>query len=255
MPEINHDSDEDTSDAPSESVSVEEGNHILATCLLPPDDRSRLEDLPSATLSDSFPSMHSCSHGGLQLEAFPSTTQSHDRSQLEAFPSTTQSHNRSPLEAFPSVTQSQTRSHLEAFPSATQSHDRSPLEAFPSTTQSQTRSHLEAFSSVTQSQTRSHLEAFPSATIRASSTISQCLAEAFKANFKAESPIPEYLKDFTSVFSKTSFDILPEPKEWDHAVKIIPGSKASNCKVYPLSPAKQKELDAFLKENLETGCI
>jgi hypothetical protein len=88
-----------------------------------------------------------------------------------------------------------------------------------------------------------------------SSTISQCLAEAFKANSKAESPIPEYLKDFTSVFSKTSFDILPEPKEWDHAVKIIPGSKPSNCKAYSLSSAEQKELDAFLKENLETGCI
>ena len=34
--------------------------------------------------------------------------------------------------------------------------------------------------------------------IRASSTISQCLVEAFKANSEAESPlIPEYLKEFT----------------------------------------------------------
>ena len=85
--------------------------------------------------------------------------------------------------------------------------------------------------------------------IRASSTISQCLAKAFKANSKATSPpIPEYLKEFTSIFSKKSFDILPESKEWDHAIEIIPGSKASNCKVYPLSPSEQKELDAFLKE-------
>ena len=100
------------------------------------------------------------------------------------------------------------------------------------------------------------LEAFPSMTIGASSTISQCLAEAFKANCKVQSPpIPEYLTEFTSVFSKKSFDILPEPKQWDHAVKIIPGSKASNCKVYPLLPPEQKELDAFLKENLETGHI
>ena len=92
--------------------------------------------------------------------------------------------------------------------------------------------------------------------IRASSTISQRLAEAFKANSEAEAPpIPEYLKEFTSVFSKQSFDVLPEPKEWDHAVELIPGSKASNCKVYPLSPTEQKELDAFLKENLETGRI
>ena len=97
----------------------------------------------------------------------------------------------------------------------------------------------------------------PSSTdIRASSTISQQLAEAFKANSEAESPlILEYLKEFTSVFSKKDFDILLEPKEWDHAIEIIPGSKASNCKVYPLSPLEQKELDMFLKENLETGHI
>jgi hypothetical protein len=57
------------------------------------------------------------------------------------------------------------------------------------------------------------------------------------------------------MFSKNSFDVLLEAKEWDHPVKIIPRSKASNCKVYPLSPLEQKELDVFLKENLETGCI
>jgi hypothetical protein len=92
--------------------------------------------------------------------------------------------------------------------------------------------------------------------IRASSTISQHLAEAFKTNSKMDSPpIPEYLKGFTSMFSKDFFDILLEPKEWDHAIKIIPGSKPSNCKVYPLLPSEQKKLDAFLKENLETGCI
>ena len=35
----------------------------------------------------------------------------------------------------------------------------------------------------------------------------------------------------------------------------IPGEKATNCKVYPLSPKEQKELDKFLKENLESGQI
>src|SRR6202789_1056477 len=92
--------------------------------------------------------------------------------------------------------------------------------------------------------------------IRASSTISQRLAEAFKSNSEATSPpIPEYLKEFSSVFSKESFDVLPESKDWDHAIELIPGSKASNSKVYPLSPSEQKELDVFLKENLETRRI
>src|SRR6202046_2062079 len=92
--------------------------------------------------------------------------------------------------------------------------------------------------------------------VRTSSPISQRLAEAFKANSIANSsPIPEYLKEFTSVFSKDSFDTLPESREWDHAIEIIPTSKTSTCKVYPMLPAEQKELDVFLKENLETGRI
>ena len=95
----------------------------------------------------------------------------------------------------------------------------------------------------------------PSIEIQASSTISQRLAEAFQANTEMTTPIPDYLKEFTSVFSKQSFDVLPEPREWDHAVEIIPGSKPTGCKVYPLSPVEQKELDAFLKENLKTGRI
>ena len=95
----------------------------------------------------------------------------------------------------------------------------------------------------------------PSMEIHASSTILQRLAEAFQTNMEATTPVPEYLKEFTSVFSKQTFDVLPEPKEWDHAVELIPGSKPSSCKIYPLSPAEQKELDMFLKENLETGRI
>ena len=91
--------------------------------------------------------------------------------------------------------------------------------------------------------------------IRASSTISQRLAEAYQVNTEALNPVLDYLKEFTSVFSKTSFAVLPESKEWDHAVELIPGSKPSSCKVYPLSPAEQKELNPFLKENLETGQI
>ena len=91
--------------------------------------------------------------------------------------------------------------------------------------------------------------------IRASSTISQRLVEAHQANTEALNPVLEYLKEFTSVFSKQSFDTLPEPKEWDHAVELIPGSKPTGCKIYPLSPTEQKELDIFLKENLETGRI
>ena len=105
----------------------------------------------------------------------------------------------------------------------------------------------------------------PSAHINAGSTMSQRLAEAFLRNsepkeiksggsdFKAH--VPDYLHQFESVFSKDSFDVLPESKPWDHAIELIPGAKPSGCKVYPLAPSEQKELDAFLEENLSTGRI
>ena len=95
----------------------------------------------------------------------------------------------------------------------------------------------------------------PSPSIEIQASISQRLAEAFQANTEMTTPIPDYLKEFTSMFSKQSFDILLEPREWDHAVEIIPGCKPTRCKVYPLSLVEQKELDAFLKENLETDWI
>ena len=51
----------------------------------------------------------------------------------------------------------------------------------------------------------------PSVEIRALSMISQRLAEAFQTNSEALTPVPDYLKEFTSMFSKKSFDVLPEP--------------------------------------------
>ena len=53
----------------------------------------------------------------------------------------------------------------------------------------------------------------PPMEIHTSSTISQRLAEAFQTNMEATNPVLEYLKEFTSVFSKQTFDVLPEHKE------------------------------------------
>ena len=92
--------------------------------------------------------------------------------------------------------------------------------------------------------------------ICALSTISTCLAEASKANSEANAPpILDYLKEFSHIFSKKSSDTLPEHKQWDHTIELVPGEKPSSCKIYLLAPSEQKELDAFLEENLETGQI
>jgi hypothetical protein len=91
-----------------------------------------------------------------------------------------------------------------------------------------------------------------------SSNISQCLAEAFHKNTQLKTfhkSVPTYLQDFEDLFMKSLFDHLPDQKVWDHAIKLIPDSKASNCKVYPLALNEQVELDKFIQENLATGRI
>ena len=72
---------------------------------------------------------------------------------------------------------------------------------------------------------------------------------------KDKESIPPYLQDFEDVFTKEPFDFLPEQRIWDHVIELEPKAKPSACKVYPLSPSKQLQLDEFLKENLCTGRI
>ena len=105
----------------------------------------------------------------------------------------------------------------------------------------------------------------PMEEVRATSTISQRLAEAFKRNSELDHSstvpnasgegIPDRFREFHSVFSKESFDVLPKHKPWDHAIELIPGETPAGCKVYPLSPSEQKELDTFIQENLDSGRI
>jgi len=87
---------------------------------------------------------------------------------------------------------------------------------------------------------------------------SQKLAEGAHRSTEARREpfiLPDYVRGFKSVFAKEDFDILPEHRQWDHAIELIPGSEPKSLKVYPLSPVEQKELDAFLEENLHTGQI
>jgi len=64
--------------------------------------------------------------------------------------------------------------------------------------------------------------------------------------------LPDCAKEFELVFAKKDFNILPEHRQWNHAIKLIPGLEPKSLKVYPLSLVEQKELDSFLEENLCT---
>jgi len=90
------------------------------------------------------------------------------------------------------------------------------------------------------------------------STISQKLAEGARRASETQKgllTLPNCTKGFESVFAKENFDILPEHRQWDHAIELIPGSEPKSSKVYPLSPVEQKKLDSFLEENLRTRQI
>ena len=101
----------------------------------------------------------------------------------------------------------------------------------------------------------------PSESVNATQTISQKLAEQhskakpdwLKRTF--EEIVPPHYHEFKAVFSKESFDELPDRKPWDHAIELKPDSQPHRCKIYPLSPNEQAELDAFLDENLKSGRI
>jgi hypothetical protein len=82
--------------------------------------------------------------------------------------------------------------------------------------------------------------------VRASSTVSQRLAEAFTKNSGQASfrdSMPESLHDFEDVFSKESFDSLPDRRKWDHAIELERDPEPDFRKVYPMT-LEEQEVDS-----------
>jgi hypothetical protein len=94
--------------------------------------------------------------------------------------------------------------------------------------------------------------------VRASSTVSGCLAEVFAENSKLKGfvdIVPTSLHAYADVFSGTAFDSLPEHHKWDHAIELEHEHSPGFHKVYPMTLTEQTEMDAFLEESLATGRI
>ena len=92
----------------------------------------------------------------------------------------------------------------------------------------------------------------------ATSTISQKLTEGTCWASEAQREpftLLSCAKGFESMFTKEDFNILPEYRQWEYAIKLVPGLEPRLLKVYPLFPVEQKELNSFLEENLHTGQI
>jgi hypothetical protein len=67
--------------------------------------------------------------------------------------------------------------------------------------------------------------------------------------------VPESLHDFEDVFSKESFDSLPDWHKWDHTIELECDPEHGFHKVYPMTLEEQRELNVFLKEALSTSHI
>jgi hypothetical protein len=94
--------------------------------------------------------------------------------------------------------------------------------------------------------------------VRASSTVSGHLAEAFAKNSKLkgfEDIVLTTLHKYADVFSETAFNSLPECRKWDHTIELEREPSPGYRKVYPITLTEQTEMDAFLEEALATGRI
>jgi hypothetical protein len=94
--------------------------------------------------------------------------------------------------------------------------------------------------------------------VRASSTVSGCLAEASTKNSMPKGfheIVPAALHSYEDMFSEMAFDTLPQRRKWEHAIELEREPSPGFRKVYPMTLTEQTEMDAFLEEALATGCI
>uniref|UniRef100_A0A0W0F6Y9 Putative reverse transcriptase-rnase h-integrase n=1 Tax=Moniliophthora roreri TaxID=221103 RepID=A0A0W0F6Y9_MONRR len=91
--------------------------------------------------------------------------------------------------------------------------------------------------------------------IGAKITASQELAHQQQEVKEIDELIPTYLQGYRDHFEKGKAEWFPPSQSYDHAIELQPDLILQNCKLYPLSPAEQKEQDKFLDKNLHKGYI
>ena len=92
--------------------------------------------------------------------------------------------------------------------------------------------------------------------INSKTGISQKLAIQESAD-KKEKTLDEMLlaevPDYKDVFDKQTAEHFPKSRPWDHAIDLKEDFVPKDCKIYPLSPPEQLELDKFIDKNLAKG--
>src|SRR6266478_9460240 len=67
--------------------------------------------------------------------------------------------------------------------------------------------------------------------------------------------VPQEYSEYKDVFEKKASERLPERREWDHKVKMLPGFKRRKVTPYRLNAKELALLDNWLDENLKKGYI
>jgi hypothetical protein len=71
-----------------------------------------------------------------------------------------------------------------------------------------------------------------------------------------QSPIPPRYQRHHKVFSEQATQHFPEPRIWDHTIKLKPDAPSTiPGKVYALTQLEQEELKKFVQEHLKKGYI
>jgi hypothetical protein len=92
----------------------------------------------------------------------------------------------------------------------------------------------------------------------AKTTVAQQLAEAAtnKKERSWDEIVPKEYHRHAFIFSEKESHHMPQHGAYDHAIVLKPDAPAAlNCRVYPMSPKEDKQLDKFIEENLKLGRI
>ncbi|HEX3418956.1 MAG TPA: RNase H-like domain-containing protein, partial [Stellaceae bacterium] len=90
--------------------------------------------------------------------------------------------------------------------------------------------------------------------IRAKTSVSQELEHKHRQEEK-KAELPKEYEEWKDIFDKKAAERFPQPRPWDHEIKLKDGFVPKVEKIYPLNPKQQPVFDEWLKEQLDKGYI
>ena len=72
---------------------------------------------------------------------------------------------------------------------------------------------------------------------------------------EAQKRVPREYWEYLNVFSKTKLERMPVRKPWDHGIDLKQDFQPKKGRLIPLSVDEQKEVEAFLDDQLAKGYI